>query len=217
MGLRPLPSSMSDILMGLGFDRLLHQLTQLENGVTRLDHPPASKVAIESMPIIKIIDSHVSMELHCAVCKKAFELDPEAREIPCKHIYHSDYIFPWLSIQNPCPIYRHQLPTDVRGPRGNGMASSENNGVVGKEETVGLTIWRLPGGGFTVERFTGDRRAAERELPIVYTKMNGGFNRGGFQLSGCFFMILWCISGMPHVNFLNNFCWLSIFLKCSSF
>ncbi|KAM1333820.1 hypothetical protein EV1_009740 [Malus domestica] len=179
MGLRPLPSSMSDILMGSGFDRLLHQLTQLENGVARLDHPPASKAAIESMPVIKIADSHVSTESHCAVCKEAFELDSEAREMPCKHIYHSDCIFPWLSIRNSCPVCRHQLPTDVRGPRGSGMASPENNGVVGEEEAVGLTIWRLPGGGFAVGRFTGGRRAAERELPVVYTEMDGGFNTAG--------------------------------------
>ncbi|KAM1042675.1 hypothetical protein ACFX13_034791 [Malus domestica] len=138
------------------------------------------------MPVIKITDNHVSTESYCAVCKEAFELDFEAREIPCKHIYHSDCIFPWLSIRNSCPVFHYQLPTDLRSPCGSGMASPENNGMVGEEKTVGLTIWRLPGGGFAVGRFTRGRRAAKREFPIVYTEMDGGFNRGGFQLSGCF-------------------------------
>ena len=175
-GLRPLPPSISEFLMGSGFERLLDQLAQLEiNGVGRLEHPPASKAAIESMPIIKIVASHVSTESHCAVCKEAFELDAEAREMPCKHIYHQDCILPWLSVRNSCPVCRHQLPTDVRG---SGRNSPESNGV-GEEETVGLTIWRLPGGGFAVGRFTGGRRAAERELPVVYTEMDGGFNTSG--------------------------------------
>ncbi|EMS61834.1 hypothetical protein TRIUR3_14714 [Triticum urartu] len=45
--------------------------------------------------------------------------------------------------------------------------------------TVGLTIWRLPGGGFAVGRFAGGRRVSERELPVVYTEVDGGFNNGG--------------------------------------
>ncbi|KAL6142139.1 hypothetical protein ACLB2K_060422 [Fragaria x ananassa] len=192
LGLRPLPSSMSDFLMGSGFDRLLHQLTQLENGVGRLDHPPASKAAIESMPVIKIEDSHVTTESHCAVCKEAFELDSEAREMPCKHIYHNDCIFPWLSIRNSCPVCRHQLPSDVRGGGGSGSGRpSLETSLIGEEETVGLTIWRLPGGGFAVGRFTGGRRAAERELPVVYTEMDGGFNTAG----GAPRRISWASSG----------------------
>ncbi|KAJ9180694.1 hypothetical protein P3X46_008907 [Hevea brasiliensis] len=172
-GLRPLPESMSEFLMESGFDRLLVQLTQLEiNGVGRFEHPPASKAAIESMPVIKILSSHVSMESHCAVCKEPFELNTEAREMPCKHIYHYDCILPWLSLRNSCPVCRHELPTDLRG---NGSGSGRSSPESG-EETVGLTIWRLPGGGFAVGRFTGGRRAAERELPVVFTEMDGGFN-----------------------------------------
>ncbi|KAL6269772.1 hypothetical protein ACE6H2_026683 [Prunus campanulata] len=107
LGLRPLPSSMLNFLMGSGFDQVLHQLTQLENSVARLNHPPASKAAIESMPVIKIIDDHISTESHCVVCKEAFKLDSDPREMPCKHIYHFDCIFPWLSIRNSCPICCH--------------------------------------------------------------------------------------------------------------
>ncbi|XP_043699493.1 probable E3 ubiquitin-protein ligase RHC2A [Telopea speciosissima] len=181
-GLRPLPASMSDFLMGSGFDRLLDQLTDIEiNGVGRCEHPPASKAAVESMPTIEIVASHIVTESHCAVCKEQFELGSEAREMPCKHIYHSDCILPWLSLRNSCPVCRHELPTDVRGRN-----STESDGSQGRqspgvadEDTVGLTIWRLPGGGFAVGRFSGGRRAAERELPVVFTEMDGGFNTGG--------------------------------------
>ncbi|PON45813.1 43kDa postsynaptic protein [Parasponia andersonii] len=176
-GLRPLPASMSEFLLGSGFDRLLEQLSQIEIiGIGRLEQPPASKAAIESMATIEIDDSHVTMESHCAVCKEAFQLGHEAREMPCKHIYHTDCILPWLSLHNSCPVCRHELPTDTPN-----SAESENGQTLTpiEEENVGLTIWRLPGGGFAVGRFSGGRRGGERELPVVYTEMDGGFNNGG--------------------------------------
>ncbi|KAF5204990.1 E3 ubiquitin-protein ligase rduf1 [Thalictrum thalictroides] len=182
-GLRPLPASMSDFLMGSGFDRLLEQLAQIEvNGVGRCEHPPASKAAIESMPTIEIVSSHVNTESHCAVCKEAFELGAEAREMPCKHIYHSDCILPWLSLRNSCPVCRHELPpadAHIRNSPVSDGGHDEQSPVPAEEDAVGLTIWRLPGGGFAVGRFSGGRRAAERELPVVYTEMDGGFNNGG--------------------------------------
>lgn len=178
-GLRPLPASVSEFLLGSGFDRLLDQLSQIEiNGLGRSEQPPASKAAIESMPTVEITEGHVSTESHCAVCKEPFELGADAREMPCKHIYHSECILPWLSLRNSCPVCRHELPADNQvSPE----SSRERNGPENEEEAVGLTIWRLPGGGFAVGRFSGGRRGAERELPVVYTEMDGGFNNhGGF-------------------------------------
>ncbi|KAK6933151.1 Zinc finger, RING-type [Dillenia turbinata] len=183
-GLRPLPASVSEFLLGSGFDRLLDQLSQIEiNGVGRCEQPPASKAAIESMPVIEIEESHVASDPHCAVCKDAFEIGSEAREMPCKHIYHSDCILPWLSLHNSCPVCRHELPPEPSSARnsnnGNNRGQDEQVQVLNDDESVGLTIWRLPGGGFAVGRFSGGRRAAEREFPVVYTEMDGTFNNSG--------------------------------------
>ncbi|XP_059297646.1 E3 ubiquitin-protein ligase RDUF1 [Lycium ferocissimum] len=180
-GLRPLPPTMSEFLMGSGFDRLLEQLSQIEvNGFgSRQENPPASKSAIESMPTVQIASKHVSSEAHCAVCKEAFALGSQAREMPCKHIYHSDCILPWLNLRNSCPVCRHELPAEATTTEGTVTSGdfprTRNNN---DEEAMGLTIWRLPGGGFAVGRFSGGRRGAERELPVVYTEMDGGFNNG---------------------------------------
>ncbi|CAI9774842.1 unnamed protein product [Fraxinus pennsylvanica] len=186
-GLRPLPDSMSEFLLGSGFDRLLDQLSQIEvNGIGRIEsNPPASKAAIESMPTVEIIDQHIATESHCAVCKEAFDFGSEAREMPCKHLYHQDCILPWLSLRNSCPVCRHELPTDDDNNNDSNYhrdTTSVNRGgneIVNNDETVGLTIWRLPGGGFAVGRFSGGRRGGERELPVVYTEMDGGFNNNG--------------------------------------
>lgn len=186
-GLRPLPASMSEFLLGSGFDRFLDQLSQIDaNGFGRIDNnPPASKAAIESMPTIEIQEIHISTESHCAVCKDPFDLGTEAKEMPCKHIYHSDCILPWLALRNSCPVCRHELPPDNQDSVSDSNRSQINdvndnnnntNNQQNNEEAVGLTIWRLPGGGFAVGRFSGGRRGGNREFPVVFTEMDGGFN-----------------------------------------
>ena len=153
-GLRPLPGDVSHLLMGSGFHRLLDQFSRLEAAAPR---PPASKAAVESMPSVTVPGGGGA---HCAVCQEAFEPGAAAREMPCKHVYHQDCILPWLSLRNSCPICRSELPAAA---------------VPEAEADAGLTIWRLPRGGFAVGRFAGGPR---EQLPVVYTDLDGGFSNG---------------------------------------
>ncbi|KAI3817767.1 hypothetical protein L1987_11565 [Smallanthus sonchifolius] len=160
-----------EFLLGSGLDRLLNQLIQVEaNGLGRIgQNPPASKAAIEALPTVEIEEGHVSKEAHCAVCKDPFELQTEAREMPCEHLYHSDCILPWLNLRNSCPVCRHELPPE-----------NQDSGY-SNVEAVGLTIRRLPGGGIAV-----GSRGREREVPVIFTEVDGGdhVNGGGLWGSG---------------------------------
>ncbi|CAN8317345.1 unnamed protein product [Cochlearia groenlandica] len=189
-GLRPLPPSMTEFLLGSGFDRLLDQISQIEINATNrnnrsCDNPPASKSAIESLPLIEIDPSHLvsDSQSHCAVCKENFVLCSAAREMPCNHIYHPDCILPWLAIRNSCPVCRHELPTEDIISDANSAVALTANATAGNEEeedsAAGLTIWRLPGGGFAVGRIPGGWRGGDRMMPVVYTEVDGGGRLGG--------------------------------------
>ncbi|MFQ6630604.1 hypothetical protein Gotur_009807 [Gossypium turneri] len=52
----------------------------------------ASKASIEAMPRIKVEESGKD----CGICLQEFEVEEEAREMPCKHVFHSGCIEKWL-------------------------------------------------------------------------------------------------------------------------
>lgn len=185
-GLRPLPPRMSEFLLGSGFERVIEQISHVDshrsgNGSHDRQQLPASKVAVELLPTIKIDETHMVTESHCAVCKEPFEHGISAMEMPCKHIYHRECIIPWLEIRNSCPVCRHEIPCE-ESPHNN---NNNNMFTLNEEENVGLTVWRLPGGGFAVGRFSsgsrrnGDDNEIEREVPIVYTEVDDAFNNVG--------------------------------------
>uniref|UniRef100_A0A0A9CJT1 RING-type E3 ubiquitin transferase n=1 Tax=Arundo donax TaxID=35708 RepID=A0A0A9CJT1_ARUDO len=67
------------------------------------------------MPVVKISRRHLNDDPQCPVCKDKFEIGSEAREMPCKHLYHADCIIPWLVQHNSCPVCRHPLPSQRSG------------------------------------------------------------------------------------------------------
>ncbi|XP_077220611.1 E3 ubiquitin-protein ligase RING1-like [Tasmannia lanceolata] len=103
--------SLGDYFIGPGLEQLIQQLA--ENDPNRYGTPPASKSAVESLPDIRISEELLESDLaQCAVCKDTFELGSEGKQMPCKHIYHSDCILPWLALHNSCPVCRYELLTD---------------------------------------------------------------------------------------------------------
>ncbi|XP_022993365.1 E3 ubiquitin-protein ligase RNF181-like [Cucurbita maxima] len=69
---------------------------------------PASKASIDAMPRVGITE----LGMDCAICLDGFEVGAEAREMPCKHMYHSDCIEKWLRVRGTCPICRFTMPVD---------------------------------------------------------------------------------------------------------
>ncbi|XP_008781214.2 E3 ubiquitin-protein ligase SIRP1 [Phoenix dactylifera] len=98
-------ASLGDYFLGPGLDLLLQHLA--ENDPNRYGTPPARKEAIDAMPTVKIEEA-----MSCSICLEDFGIGEEAREMHCKHKFHSGCILPWLELHSSCPVCRFQMPAD---------------------------------------------------------------------------------------------------------
>ncbi|OMO58040.1 Zinc finger, RING-type [Corchorus capsularis] len=126
-GPNPIPShratsSFGDYLMGPGWDLLLQYLA--ENDTNRYGTPPAKKEAVEAMPTV-IVEENVQ----CSICLEDIEIGSEAKEMPCKHYFHSGCIVPWLELHSSCPVCRYQLPADESKIEANNNVSRNSEGT----------------------------------------------------------------------------------------
>ncbi|KAH1051465.1 hypothetical protein AAZX31_08G157100 [Glycine max] len=75
-------------------------------------NPPSSKP--RPLPSLHVTPSLLSSldpngVVRCAVCKDQITPHAEAKQLPCKHLYHSDCITPWLELHASCPLCRFRL------------------------------------------------------------------------------------------------------------
>ncbi|CAN0888259.1 E3 ubiquitin-protein ligase RING1-like [Linum grandiflorum] len=154
-----LPANVGDYFVGPGLEQLIQQLA--ENDPNRYGTPPASKSAIDALPTIKITDQDLNSDMNqCAVCKDEFETGAEAKQMPCKHLYHRDCIVPWLEMHNSCPVCRLELPTDDTD-----YENRRRNGDQGNDQS--------PDAGTRAER------TFSISLPWPFGRHGGGSSSGG--------------------------------------
>ncbi|XP_019187161.1 PREDICTED: E3 ubiquitin-protein ligase RING1-like isoform X1 [Ipomoea nil] len=108
------PSDENFLLDSPYLHRLVHHLTTTNDVFTTANRPhnPTSKSAIQSLQDLQIDSSILDKDpvIPCPICKDLFVLNLEVKMLPCKHMYHSDCILPWLEMNNSCPVCRFRLP-----------------------------------------------------------------------------------------------------------
>ncbi|KAB2610211.1 E3 ubiquitin-protein ligase RING1-like [Pyrus ussuriensis x Pyrus communis] len=68
----------------------------------------ASKASIDAMPRVTVTE----VGADCAICMGDLEIGGEAREMPCKHRFHSPCIEAWLCRRASCPLCRFSVPKE---------------------------------------------------------------------------------------------------------
>ncbi|XP_062077514.1 uncharacterized protein LOC133782282 [Humulus lupulus] len=171
----PFPSLLDDNYL----HRLIHHLTTRSSSSEDFDEEessfdpsaplPASKSSIDAIPTIIIDQSLLNDDpfMLCAVCKDQFELGIEAKQLPCKHLYHPDCILPWLAHHNSCPVCRFRLP-----------AEQANRDSFGSSEGV-LRLGDLMTGDEDWFDYASTLRYIARRHDLLFSAGNGG--SGGVQ------------------------------------
>lgn len=126
-----------DYFVGPGVEEFLEQF-HVED---RRGPLPASKSAIDALPTVKISKKDVRSDSHCAVCKEKFQIGSQAKKLPCKHIYHSDCIVPWLAQHSSCPVCRQDVTPQKSGSGNKNSIRREASGTNRQRQGSWSFLW----------------------------------------------------------------------------
>lgn len=166
-----------ELLLGPALEFIMQHIAQGEGG--RYGSAPASKAAIEALPTLKFIKKSLEDEdVYCAVCQEVFEIGGEVREMPCKHLYHSNCVLPWLELHSTCPLCRSELPTEESSP---GRAVEENLGDPLEAGEAGLAIFEISSEGIHVLSFVLFSGGQSIEAATLENQENAAAGAGATQ------------------------------------
>ena len=64
----------------------------------------------------------------CSICLEQFEVGSEAREMPCKHRFHSACTENWLRVRRSCPLCRFAMPLEEEEEDGRHVVHHQQEG-----------------------------------------------------------------------------------------
>ncbi|XP_028763614.1 uncharacterized protein LOC114721889 [Neltuma alba] len=100
-----------DYIYTAEYEMMFGQFADSENPL--VGRPPASVSVVQNLPSVIVSKQDIEKDgALCAVCKDEFNVEEQAKQLPCSHFYHGECIVPWLGIRNTCPVCRYELPTD---------------------------------------------------------------------------------------------------------
>eukprot|EP00741_Cyanophora_paradoxa_P005362 tig00000880_g5200.t1 len=141
-------------------DNLLTHL--MENDESSRKKAPTLKSVVQSLAKVRINEGHMRAESKCSVCREDWSLGDEAKELPCRHVFHDECIIPWLEQHNTCPLCRHELPVDeaqaealrrqaalqpAPSPAGALLALALGARQTGRPPTLGRRLFQFNGAG----------------------------------------------------------------------
>ncbi|KAK9718386.1 hypothetical protein K7432_005559 [Basidiobolus ranarum] len=84
-----------------------HQTQDRTNGFI-----PASQEAMNDLRTVPLAENSKHA---CCICLETLyscTSAKPAKEMPCRHLFHQECIFSWLSVSNTCPLCRYGIDTD---------------------------------------------------------------------------------------------------------
>ena len=95
--------------------------TEMSNINDNADNRGVSEVFSNNLDEFTVDSEFAKKEVQCSICLDEFKEGDKCIRLPCKgepHIFHSGSdscsgVSPWLSINNTCPMCRHEFPKEI--------------------------------------------------------------------------------------------------------